>query len=131
MRPLRFFFVIVLILCAADAVMIPLVMRPMFKAALGAGMLDELRLWPAALFYLIHAFGLTWFVRRASNPSAATLDGAIIGLVSYSCYEMTSWTIMRDWSLQLVIVDLAWGIALSAMAAGLGCRAVKSRNQQN
>jgi uncharacterized membrane protein len=122
MRPLRFLFVVLLVLCVADAFMIPLVMRPMFKAALGTGMLDELRLLPAALFYLIHALGLTWFARRAFTSRAAAIDGAMIGLVTYSCYEMTSWTIMRDWSFHLVLVDLAWGIVLSAIASGLAFR---------
>jgi uncharacterized membrane protein len=107
-----------------DAVMIPLVMRPLFKAALGATMLDELRLGPAALFYLVHIAGLVHFagqpVRRGGPAGAAFRDGAILGLVSYSCYEMTSWTIMRDWHIGLVIIDMAWGTLISGLAAWAG-----------
>jgi uncharacterized membrane protein len=52
----------------------------------------------------------------------ALRDGAILGCVAYSCYEMTSWTIMRDWSAALVVVDLAWGTLISGLAAWGGVR---------
>ncbi len=107
-----------------DAIMIPLVMRPLFKAALGATMLDELRLGPAALFYLIHIAGLVYFagrpLLRGGSAGDAFVNGAVLGLVSYSCYEMTSWTIMRDWHVGLVIVDTGWGTLHSGVAAWAG-----------
>jgi uncharacterized membrane protein len=122
MRPLRFALVAAAVFLAADALMIPFVMRPMFKAALGDAMLDELRLGPAVLFYAIHIGGLAYFSARAPGAFAAFLDGAMVGLVSYACYEMTSWTIMRDWAAHLVAVDLAWGVVLSGTAAGVASR---------
>jgi uncharacterized membrane protein len=112
----------------ADAVVIPLVMRPLFKAALGDQMLDTLRLGPAALFYLVHIGGLAAIAGRsalADGPNAAFRDGAILGLTAYSCYEMTSWTIMRDWSATLVVVDTAWGATISGVAAWAGAQAVR------
>jgi uncharacterized membrane protein len=116
-----------LILMAGDTVMIPLVMRPMFKAALGNAMLDHLRLWPAALFYLVHAAALVHLAVRpalgAGRASIGLANGAVLGLAAYSCYEMTSWTIMRDWNATLVLVDTAWGVALSGLAAWGGAAA--------
>jgi uncharacterized membrane protein len=115
---------------AGDALMLPFVMRPLFKGALGDAMLDELRLAPAALFYVIHIAGLVWFAGRAavaSGPIASGRDGAILGLVAYSCYEMTSFTIMRDWRIDLVIVDTLWGAVLSGLAAYAGARTIEGR----
>jgi uncharacterized membrane protein len=109
---------------AADAFMIPLVMRPMFKAALGDAMLDELRLGPAALFYIIHIGGVVYFAGRRTRVGAAFKDGAAIGLVAYSCYDMTSWTIMRDWAAHLVAIDIGWGMLISGAAAAAGAAAV-------
>jgi uncharacterized membrane protein len=110
--------------CIGDAFMIPLVMRPLFQAALGNQMLDTLRLGPAALFYLVHIGGLVYFaglpVLRGGGATAAFVNGAVLGLVAYSCYEMTSWTIMRDWNSSLVLVDIAWGTVLSGTSAWLG-----------
>jgi uncharacterized membrane protein len=115
-----------IIFIAGDAIVIPNVMRPLFKAYLGDGMLDTLRLFPAALFYLIHCAGLGYFAVAPNiarqNPARAFLDGAILGLVAYSCYEMTSWVIMRDWHLNLVLIDTAWGTFISGFAALCGTK---------
>lgn len=108
---------------------IPLIMRPLFLSALGPTMLETLRLTPALLFYIIHVAGLVWFAGRPfmvdDNKGRAGLNGALLGLVAYSCYEMTSWTIMRDWNIGLVIIDILWGALISGLSALVGAVAVQ------
>jgi uncharacterized membrane protein len=102
------------------------VMRPLFLTHLGPLMQDSLRLVPAVLFYAIHIFGLVFLAGlpalRAGAPKIALINGAVLGLVAYSCYEMTSWTIMRDWHLNLVLVDVTWGTTISGVSAYCGAR---------
>ena len=128
MRLTLFTAITAVVFLAGDFIMIPLVMAPLFKAALGEQMLTTLRLGPAAGFYIIHIAGLVYFAglpaTRGSNAAMAALNGAVLGCVAYSCYEMTSWTIMRDWNAQLVVVDLAWGTFISGFAAWCGALAV-------
>jgi uncharacterized membrane protein len=116
-----------LVFLAADFFMIPMVMRPLFQEHLGAQMLDTLRLMPAFLFYLIHISGLVYFAGlpaiRDGSSVTALVNGALIGLVAYGCYEMTSQTIMRDWHINLVLIDLIWGVVISALSAWLGALA--------
>jgi uncharacterized membrane protein len=125
---LIFTAVTALTFCIGDAFMIPLVMRPLFQSALGNQMLETLRLGPAALFYGIHVGGLAYFAglpaTRGGTAMEALANGAVLGLVAYSCYEMTSWTIMRDWHGTLVLVDIVWGTVLSGTAAWLGAIAM-------
>lgn len=113
-----------LVLLAADALVIPLVMRPLFASTLGAAMLDDLRLGPAALFYIIHIGGLVWFAGVPAlwdgSAKLALINGAVLGFVAYSCYEMTSWTIMRDWHAGLVVIDLTWGTLISGLSSLAG-----------
>jgi uncharacterized membrane protein len=91
---------------------------------LSGHMLDTLRLFPAALFYAIHIFGLVYLAVRPALLVAASwtafVNGLVLGFVAYSCYEMTSWTIMTNWHVTLVIVDTAWGAAISGFAAWCG-----------
>ena len=114
------------VLLLADAIVIPIVMRPLFLTYLGPLMLDRLRLVPAVLFYAIHIFGLVFLAGipalRAGTTNIALINGAVLGFVAYSCYEMTSWTIMRDWHINLVMVDVAWGTFISGIAAYCGAR---------
>jgi uncharacterized membrane protein len=128
---LIFTAVTTLVFCIGDALMIPLVMRPLFQSALGSQMLETLRLGPAVLFYLIHIGGLAYFaglpVVRGGTVAAAFVNGAVLGFVAYSCYEMTSWTIMRDWHSGLVLVDVVWGTVLSGISSWLGAIAARRR----
>ncbi len=129
-----FSVVAALVFLAGDFVVIPLVMRPLFSSALGASMLDDLRLAPAVAFYLIHVAGLVWFAglpfMRDGNRLRAGINGAALGFVAYSCYELTSWTIMRDWHSGLVIIDLGWGTIISGLSALAGAYAASWRRPQ-
>ena len=127
MRFLAALAVTALVFIGGDVIVIPNIMRPLFLSYLGPQMLDVLRLGPAALFYFIHIGGIAYFAvapsLKAQRAGRAFVDGAILGLVAYSCYEMTSWTIMRDWHLNLVLIDTAWGTFISGFAAYCGAKA--------
>lgn len=128
---LIFSMVAALVFLLGDSFMIPYVMRPLFLAALGESMLDTLRLAPAAAFYVVQIIGLTWFAGmpflRDGNVMRAGFNGAALGFVAYSCYEMTSWTIMRDWHAGLVIADIAWGSFISGASSWAGAMVASSR----
>lgn len=117
-------FATALIFIAGDTFVIPNIMRPLFKHYLQSHMLDELRLVPAGLFYIIHIGGLIYLAVRpallADSSRIAFTNGLVLGLVAYSCYEMTSWTIMTNWHVNLVIVDTVWGAFISGFAAWCG-----------
>jgi uncharacterized membrane protein len=116
-----------LVFLAGDFFMIPLVMRPLFQKHLGGQMVDSLRLTPALLFYLIHIGGLVYFAGlpaiRDGSAATALVNGALIGLIAYGCYELTSYTIMRNWHINLVLIDLSWGVAISGLSAWIGALA--------
>lgn len=119
--------VIGLIFLIADAVMLPKVIKPMFERQLGSTMLDSPRLVPAALFYILYLGGMVWFAGWPAlldaAPTMALLNGAVLGFVAYGTYELVSWTVMRRWHLSMVVVDMAWGTALTAVAAWGGVTA--------
>lgn len=119
-----------LIFLIADAVMLPNVVKPLFEQHLGDAILDTPRILPAVLFYLLYMGGMVWFAGwpalRDSTPSMALLNGAILGLVAYGTYELVSWTVMRDWHPSMVAVDMAWGTALTAVAAWGGVMAARA-----
>ncbi|MBL4541174.1 MAG: DUF2177 family protein [Rhodobacteraceae bacterium] len=113
----------------ADAVMLSNFMKPLFQRHLGAGLLDGLRFVPAILFYLIYLFGMVWFAGLPglrAGPGTAALNGALLGLVAYGTYELTSWAVMRDWHPAMVAADLAWGTVLTAGAVWAGVMAARA-----
>jgi uncharacterized membrane protein len=112
------------IFLAADAVMLPKVVKPLFERHLGNTILRSPRLVPAVLFYVLYLAGMIWFAGwpalQDSAPAMALLNGALLGLVAYGTYELVSWTIMRDWQPSMVAVDIIWGTALTAVSVWAG-----------
>lgn len=119
-----------LIFLVADAAMLSAVLKPLFEHHLGASLIDGLRVGPAILFYLVYMAGVVWFAGwpalRDGAPGAALLNGAILGFVAYGTYELTSWSVMRDWHPAMVAVDMAWGTVLTAVAAWGGVMAARA-----
>ena len=92
--------------------------REFYKARLGPMMLDQ-PVWVAAiLFYVVHATGVVAFPMQLAggSPAWAALYGAFFGLCVYGAYDLTNLATLRGWSLSLTIVDLAWGVAVTAVA---------------
>jgi uncharacterized membrane protein len=112
-----------IIFLAADAVMLSKFMGPLFRQHLGDGLIDGLRLPAAIGFYLVYLFGMVWFAGLPGlrdGLGVAALNGAILGLVAYGTYELTSWAIMRDWHPSMVAADMVWGATVTAISAAGG-----------
>ncbi len=105
-----------------DAVMLKLHMQPLFKRFLGDQILTDIRIVPAALFYLAYSAGLVYLVSfpALKTGSAIIIPAAIIGAMAYGTYEFTSYAIMKSWSPILVANDFVWGTVLTAFSAWAG-----------
>ena len=118
------------IFLVADAVMLSTIMKPLFAQHLGDTLLDGIRPVPAVLFYVIYMGGVIWFAGwpalRDGTPATALVNGAILGFVAYGTYELTSWTVMRDWHPSMAAADMAWGATLTAVSAWGGVMAARA-----
>jgi len=105
-----------------DAIMLTLVMKPLFTRHIGPLMADPIRIAPAAAFYLAYVAGLVYLVSLPAIKTGAPLlvPALLIGLMAYGTYEFTSYSIMRDWHWQMVVTDVFWGGVLTAVSAWAG-----------
>jgi len=120
------------IFLVADAVMLSTVMGPLFRQHLGDGLLDGVRLPAAAAFYFLYLFGMVWFAGLPGlrdGPGVAAVNGAILGLVAYGTYELTSWAVMRDWHPTMVAADMAWGASVTAGSVAGGVLIARALTQ--
>ena len=112
------------IFLVVDAIMLTLVMKPLFTRNLGAAMRESPLMVPAAIFYLAYVAGLVFLVSapalREDDPARAALHGAVIGAMAYGTYEFSSMAIMKDWSWAMVATDTIWGAVLTGFAAWAG-----------
>jgi uncharacterized membrane protein len=105
-----------------DAIMLGVVMKPLFSRHIGHLMVEPIRYVPAGLFYAAYVAGLVYLVSLPALRDSAPvlLPAALIGAMAYGTYEFTSYSIMRDWHWTMVAADTLWGATLTAFSAWAG-----------
>ncbi len=110
-------------LCA-DALWLGTMAKRLYRPTLGDIMLPGVNLPPAIAFYLLYPAGVILFAvvpaLRMGSPVAAIVYGALLGLFAYATYDLSNYATLRNWTLGLTLIDIAWGMALSALAATVG-----------
>jgi uncharacterized membrane protein len=111
-----------------DAIMLRLYMAPLFERYIGPMMLENIRLAPAALFYMAYVAGLLYLVSVPALKAGAPIliPAAILGFMAYGTFEFTNYAILKGWNLRMVITDVAWGTVLTALSAWGGLAITKA-----
>ena len=80
--------------------------------------------WTAAIiFYLMYIAGIRIFavlpgIAKDSVRHAA-LWGALFGFFTYATYDLTNLALLKDWPLNIVVVDILWGVVLCTVVSML------------
>lgn len=109
-------------LAALDFLWLGVIAKNLYREGIGHLMGPAVHIPAAAAFYLLYPVGLVVFAVLPSGGDwlrALTL-GALFGLFCYGTYDLTSLAILKDWPLNLTLVDIAWGAAVSAAGASAG-----------
>lgn len=95
----------------------------LYKATLGDILAPDIRLAPAIAFYLLYPAGVVIFAAdpalKQASLSTAVIYGALFGLFTYGTYELTNFATLRNWTLSITAIDLAYGVAATAITAAL------------
>ncbi len=114
----------VVIFCLMDFVWLAILAKNFYHNRVGSLMLAEPRLVPAAAFYILYLLGLFVFAitpaLRAQNLLLAAGLGGFLGLIAYGSYDLTNLATLKGWSVSLTLVDIAWGILISAVSSSAG-----------
>ena len=110
-----------LVIVPIDFLFLGVVAKGFFTSQVGH-LLGEIKLLPAILFYLLYVAGTVIFVSggQGANWQGTLLYGALFGLFCYATFELTSMAMLRDWSWTVVVVDIAWGSFVTAVASTAG-----------
>lgn len=107
-----------------DFLWLGFVARSLYRDWIGPLMRDEINMAAAGAFYLVYVVGLVIFAvapaLKSGSWQTALVYGALFGLFAYGTYEMTNFATLKGWPVAMVVVDMAWGTALSAAAATAG-----------
>jgi uncharacterized membrane protein len=113
---------------AVDMVWLAMMAPRFYRPTLGDIAIPGVNLTPAILFYAIYPIGLLIFAINPALKSGSLLNaavhGALFGFFTYATYDLTSHATLRNWTLALTVVDIAWGTVLAAFTSVVGFLAV-------
>lgn len=120
---IKVYFVSLFVFLGVDLVWLTKIAPNFYKTNIGHLMTERPNLITAGIFYLINILGLVLLViipaLNKNSSAAAFLMGALYGLVTYATYDLTNLATLRDWPIKVALVDIAWGILLSSLTAGI------------
>jgi uncharacterized membrane protein len=115
---IKLFFVALASFFAIDMVWLVLVAKSFYQKHIGFLMRPDINWIAAIIFYLMFIAGLAIFVISPAVEKHswihALLFGSLFGLITYATYDLTNLATMKDWPLIVTIVDLIWGMVVSA-----------------
>ena len=99
-------------------------MNPFYRGQIGELLADRPNLGYAVVFYVIYIAGIVFFALRPALDGGSWLSavgyGAALGAFAYATYDLTNAATLKTWPWQLVVVDILWGAALTALATLAG-----------
>jgi uncharacterized membrane protein len=118
---LKLYLIALPVFLGIDAVWLLFIAKSFYAKQLGYLMAKNPNLLAALIFYLIFIAGLVFFVITPSLDkkmwTQALLAGAFFGLVTYATYDLTNLATIKDWPLVITIIDLIWGMTVSALVS--------------
>lgn len=112
--------------CMLDFLWLGVVARRWYQVRLASLMLPSPRLGVAALFYGVYLAGLVlfgvWPAMRSGSWPDALWWGGLYGFFTYFTYDMVNLATLREWPVAVACVDVAWGVALNALACGVAAK---------
>ena len=115
-------FALVLFL-AIDGLWLGVIARGFFVEQMGPLLRPDPNLAIAALFYVFYVIGLMYFAvvpgLREGSLVLALLNGALFGLFTYATYDLTNYATLRNWTLGITALDIAYGALIGALVSAM------------
>ncbi len=109
---------------AIDGLWLGILARGFYRDQLSGVITQDIKFAWAAVFYLVYVVGIVFFAVRPALESdawqTALFSGALFGFFCYATYGVTNMATIKGWPLTMLVVDVVWGAALTAVSAMAG-----------
>lgn len=129
----KLYFITLISFLGIDSLWLGLVAPSFYRSQIGFIMAENPNFFAAGIFYLLFVFGMVIFVVEPAMKNESmvqnVMKGALFGLVTYATYDLTNFATLANWPLLVTVVDMLWGIVLSAVvtwiSVSMGKRLIK------
>lgn len=115
---IKLYLISLTVFFSIDLIWLGLIAKNLYQKHLGFLMAEQINWIAALIFYLLFIAGLVIFVITPSleknSWTSALWLGALFGLITYATYDLTNLATIKNWPLLITIIDLIWGMTISA-----------------
>ena len=112
------YFISLAVFLAVDILWLGVIAKNFYRNQLSSLMLSKIKWPPALIFYAVYIFGILVLVISPaidkSSFAQAFSAGALLGLISYSTYDLSNLATLKNWPVKVVVADIVWGTLLTA-----------------
>lgn len=123
MQNIKVYFITIVVFFLVDILWLGFISKKLYKDYLGHLMAPNVNWTAALIFYFLFIAGLVFFVINPAiekgSLSYALLVGGFFGLITYGTYDLTNLATLKDWPLNITIIDLIWGTFLNSATSGI------------
>ena len=106
---------------AIDILWLGVIAKNFYNRHLGRFFRERVNWTAASIFYSLYILGIMIFailpgISRASLAHTVIL-GVLYGLFTYATYDLTNLATLKDWPVQIVVVDILWGMVLCGLVS--------------
>jgi uncharacterized membrane protein len=120
---LKLYLLTVPVFFIIDLIWLGVVAKGFYQKNLGYILSTQVKWTAAIIFYLIYIVGILIFAvlpgLAKDSLRHATLWGGLFGFFTYATYELTNLALLKDWPINIVFVDILWGVVLCSAVASL------------
>jgi len=117
MKWFMYYGIALVVFMVIDLIWLGFIAKDLYSKYLGYLMADKVNWVSAVVFYLIFIGGILYFVLYPSlldkNLINLIIRAALFGFITYATYDLTNLATIKDWPIQITIIDLIWGTTLS------------------
>lgn len=121
MKVIYLYLVTIPVFLGIDMLWLGFVAKGFYRNNLGDLLRSDVNWYAALVFYLLYIGGILIFATMPALEKKslyhAVVFGGLFGFFAYATYDLTNMATLKDWPLNVVIVDIIWGIVLTASVA--------------
>lgn len=118
-----------LVFFGIDLVWLGVIAKNLYQKQLGSFLSDQVNWTAAVIFYLLFIVGIFIFAimpaLEKNSWQHALIYGVLFGFFTYATYDLTNLATLKNWPLQIVFIDIIWGMVLTGTVAFCGYHITK------
>ena len=115
---LKSYLISLVVLVAMDLSWVGVIAKDFYVSRLGEMILPFPKIIPLLIFYALAVFCINYFaVSSTKSLSEACFRGFLLGLLAYGTYDLTNLATLKNFPMDLAVVDALWGGVLFGVNA--------------